>query len=103
MKKISRNKGIYGLHINEMKHRHLIRTDLKQKFRAHPSLKHAEEYDIWLQVSKYARDNGLSIRYSSLCTSVYRMHKEQTWNSVRRLSHQEKGRQYLNFIRGRNK
>lgn len=82
---------------------YLIRTDLKQRFRAHPFLEHAEEYDIWCQVSKHARDTGLNLRYSPEVTVVYRFHKEQTWNSVRRLSAKQRSKQYLDAIRDRNR
>jgi len=82
---------------------YLIRTDLKQRFKPHPSLVHGEEYDIWCQVSKYARDNGLKIRYSPEVTVVYRFHREQTWHAVRRLSAKQRGEQYLDFIRDRSR
>lgn len=81
---------------------YLIQTNLKQRFRAHRSLKHAEEYDIWLQVSKYAATNGLSLRYCPVVTGVYRLHNEQNWEKVRRFSAAKRGALYENEIRRRN-
>lgn len=80
---------------------YMVRTELKQRFRAHPSLHHAEEYDVWAQVSKYARNNQKRFVYLPQVTAVYRMHREQTWHEVRNNPRMRKS--YLPFIRERNK
>jgi len=80
---------------------YMVPTQYLLRFRAHPSLKHAEEYDFELQLSKHARNNQLQFKYISDVTAVYRMHREQTWHSVRTNPRARKS--YLPFIRERNK
>lgn len=69
---------------------YLVDTKLKQRFRADTSLNHAEEYDIWLQISKYSELNNLKLRYNPRATAMYRLHKEQSYQGMRDIGKKER-------------
>ena len=63
---------------------------LAKVFSPDPDLKHCEEYDVWLKLSRHAMDYGKGIYYCPHVTAVYRLHKEQNWEKARKLGRQKR-------------